>query len=56
MPGRAAAPGQGDGDAADHVTVLTDALEQLPEQTRRRVLVRADRGAGSNKFLTHSIR
>lgn len=47
-PGRATA-----NDAADHITVLTDALAQLPEQMRRRVLVRADSGAGSNKFLTH---
>ena len=39
--------------AADHITVLTLALTQLPEQVRPRVLVRADSGGGTKAFLTH---
>ena len=33
-------------DAADHITVLTDALAQIPQADRSRVLVRGDSGAG----------
>lgn len=40
-------------DAADHITVLADALAQVPEQLRGRVLVRGDSGAGTNAFVTH---
>jgi hypothetical protein len=40
-------------DAADHITVLTDALAQLPEQMRGRVVVRGDSGAGTHAFLDH---
>jgi hypothetical protein len=47
-PGKATA-----NDAADHITVLTEALAQLPESLRHRVVVRGDSGAGTNKFLTH---
>jgi hypothetical protein len=39
--------------AADHITVLTLALTQLPEQVRPRVLVRADSGGGTKAFLNH---
>jgi len=40
-------------NAADHITVLTHALEQLPEQLRSRVLVRGDSGAGTHAFVEH---
>lgn len=40
-------------DAADHITVLTDALAQLPEDQRSRVLVRGDSGAGVHAFVWH---
>lgn len=40
-------------DADDHVTVLTDALAQLPAQLRDRVVVRGDSGAGTHQFVTH---
>lgn len=40
-------------DAADHIAVLTDALTQLPEQQRSRVLVRGDSGAGVHGFVRH---
>ncbi|MGH8892888.1 MAG: IS1380 family transposase [Actinomycetes bacterium] len=40
-------------DAADHIAVLTDALAQLPEQQRSRVLVRGDSGAGVHAFIRH---
>ena len=39
--------------AADHITVLTLALAQLPEQLRGRVLVRTDSGGGTKAFLAH---
>ncbi len=39
--------------AADHITVLTSALAQLPEPVRPRVLVRADSGGGTKAFLHH---
>lgn len=40
-------------NAADHITVLTDALAQLPEDQRRRVVVRGDSGAGTHAFVAH---
>ena len=40
-------------DAADHITVLTDALAQLPAEQRSRVLVRGDSGAGVHAFVQH---
>ena len=40
-------------DAAAHIEVLTDALAQLPEQVRSRVLVRGDAGAGVQAFVRH---
>ena len=40
-------------NAADHITVLTEALAQLPEQQRGRVLVRGDSGAGVHAFVHH---
>jgi hypothetical protein len=39
--------------AADHITVLGEALAQLPPVDRGRVLVRGDSGAGTKDFLTH---
>jgi hypothetical protein len=42
-------------DAADHITVLTDALAQLPEDMRDRVVVRGDSGAGTHAFLDHLV-
>lgn len=47
-PGRATA-----NDAADHIAVLAMALEQLPAEARRRVLVRGDSGAGVHHFVEH---
>lgn len=47
-PGKATA-----NNAADHIAVLTDALAQLPEQLRGRVLVRGDSGAGTHTFISH---
>lgn len=47
-PGRATA-----NDAADHISVLSDALAQLPAGVRGRVVVRGDSGAGSNTFVSH---
>jgi hypothetical protein len=41
--------------AADHITVLTLALAQLPEKVRSRVLVRADSGGGTKAFLGHIV-
>jgi len=38
--------------AADHITVLDQALEQLPGPVRARVVVRADGGGGTKAFLT----
>jgi len=40
-------------NAADHITVLTQALAQLPEDLRGRVVVRGDSGAGTHDFLDH---
>ena len=40
-------------DAADHITVLTDTLAQLPAEQRSRVLVRGDSGAGVHTFVHH---
>lgn len=40
-------------NAADHITVLTDALAQLPDRLRERVVVRGDSGAGTHDFLDH---
>jgi len=39
--------------AGDHPHVLTQALAQLPEKVRARVVVRADSGGGTKEFLTH---
>jgi len=47
-PGKATA-----NNAADHITVLTDALAQLPVEARSRVLVRGDSGAGTHDFVEH---
>lgn len=47
-PGKATA-----NDAADQIAVLEAALAQLPEQTRRRVLVRGDTGSGIKEFVWH---
>ena len=47
-PGKATA-----NNAADHITVLTDALAQLPADQRTRVLVRGDSGAGTHDFVDH---
>jgi len=40
-------------NAADHITVLTAALEQMPAELRGRVLVRGDSGAGTHAFVEH---
>jgi hypothetical protein len=40
-------------NAADHISVLTDALAQLPAEHRGRVLVRGDGGAGVHAFVHH---
>jgi Transposase DDE domain group 1 len=40
-------------NAADHISVLTDALAQLPAAERARVLVRGDSGAGVHAFVHH---
>lgn len=40
-------------NAADHITVLTQALEQVPAELRHRVLVRGDSGAGTHAFVEH---
>ena len=42
----------GSNTAADHIAATRLALAQLPEQTRRRVLIRADSGGGTHDFLT----
>ncbi len=41
----------GSNTAADHITATRLALAQLPQQARRRVLVRADSGGGTHEFL-----
>lgn len=40
-------------DAAAHIAVLAEALQQLPEHERSRVLVRGDAGAGVQAFVRH---
>lgn len=40
-------------NAADHITVLTAALAQMPSELRKRVLVRGDSGAGTHDFVEH---
>ncbi len=40
-------------DAADQIAVLDDALAQLPEPVRSRVLVRGDTGSGVQAFVWH---
>lgn len=40
-------------DAADQIKVLDDALAQLPEHVRSRVLVRGDTGSGVQGFVWH---
>ncbi len=40
-------------DAAAHIAVLSQALQQIPEQERSRVLVRGDAGAGVQAFVRH---
>jgi hypothetical protein len=40
-------------NSADHIAVLTDALDQLPEHERGQVLVRTDAGGCSKAFLAH---
>jgi len=47
-PGRANAS-----DAADQIAVLDAALAQLPEPSRRQVLVRGDTGSGVKELLWH---
>jgi hypothetical protein len=41
----------GSNTAADHIEAVKLALAQLPPDTRRRVLVRADSGGGTHEFL-----
>jgi Transposase DDE domain group 1 len=41
----------GSNTAADHITATKLALAQMPEPTRKRVLVRADSGGGTHEFL-----
>jgi hypothetical protein len=41
----------GSNTAADHIEATRMALAQLPEQARRRVLIRADSGGGTHEFL-----
>ena len=41
----------GSNTAADHITATQLALAQLPEQARRRVLIRSDSGGGTHEFL-----
>ena len=42
----------GSNTAADHIAAARLALAQLPKDTRRRVLIRADSGGGTHDFLT----
>jgi hypothetical protein len=42
----------GSNTAADHVGTVKLALAQLPQEMRRRVLIRADSGGGTHDFLT----
>ena len=39
--------------ATDHISVLDEALDQLPAADRTAVLVRADSGGGTKEFLRH---
>jgi hypothetical protein len=41
----------GSNTAADHITAAKLALAQMPEQVRRRALIRADSGGGTHEFL-----
>ena len=41
-------------DVVDHITVLTDALAQLPAEQRARVLVRGDSGAAGGQVESKS--
>jgi hypothetical protein len=41
----------GSNTAADHITATRMALAQLPQESRRRVLIRADSGGGTHGFL-----
>ena len=41
----------GSNTAADHIEATRLALAQLPEQARRRVLIRCDSGGGTHEFL-----
>ena len=41
----------GSNTAADHIEATRLALAQLPQDTRRRVLIRADSGGGTHEFL-----
>jgi hypothetical protein len=41
----------GSNTAADHIEATRLALAQMPESTRRRVLIRADSGGGTHEFL-----
>ncbi|GAB3657651.1 hypothetical protein [Glycomyces tarimensis] len=43
----------GANDAADHLTVFTAALAQLPATMRRRILVRIDGAGASGALLEH---
>jgi Transposase DDE domain group 1 len=42
----------GSNTASDHIAATRLALAQLPQHSRRRVLVRADSGGGTREFLT----
>ena len=42
----------GSNTAADHIEITKLALAQLPPQLRRRVLIRADSGGGTQEYLT----
>ena len=41
----------GSNTAADHIEATRLALAQLPQDTRRRVLIRTDSGGGTHEFL-----
>ena len=46
----------GSNTATDHIAATRLTLAQLPEQARRRALVRADSGGGTPEFLTRLTR
>jgi hypothetical protein len=46
----------GSNTASDHIAATRLTLAQLPEQARRRALVRADSGGGTPEFLTRLTR